>query len=102
VDHKVQSYPEIVYGWKPWKLQSTTKALPIKISQMKEIIVTYEIETRAEGRYNVVFYIWLTRSSQPAYNHISKQEYISSIEFGNEIISGSGKTVIKRYAISIK
>jgi len=173
--HDVKAYPEIIYGWKPWSSRSTTKALPIRISEMKEITAAYEIQMTASGRYNLAFDIWLNTSSLPAgnnisrelmiwldrngmmpagsfvenvkiagewyefyigttshsswtyiafvrinpelkgdtkihefvnylvkNNHISKAEYISSIEFDNEIISGTGETLIKRYAISVK
>jgi len=55
VGYKVKAYPEIIYGWKPWSAQSTTKALPIKISNMKEIVAFYEIDTTASGRYNLLW-----------------------------------------------
>ncbi|MBN1799345.1 MAG: hypothetical protein JW822_12260 [Spirochaetales bacterium] len=174
-EYQVRAYPEIIYGWKPWSSRSTTKTLPVRISEMKEIIATYEIQMSVDGRYNLAFDIWLNRSSRPGgnnisrelmiwldrnamipagslmgnvmiagewyeffignashaawtyiafvkinpelkgdtkihefvnylvkNNHISAQEYIACIEFGNEIISGSGETVIKQYAISVK
>jgi len=32
---------------------------------------------------------------------VSETEYIASIELGNEIVDGQGKTIIKQYEINI-
>jgi hypothetical protein len=34
-------------------------------------------------------------------NHISKTDYLASIEFGNEIVVGKGKTELKKYKVVI-
>jgi hypothetical protein len=35
-------------------------------------------------------------------NLVTGDEYLASIEFGNEIISGTGETVVERYAVSVR
>ena len=62
---EVKAYPEVIYGHKPWLSTSTTGALPRQVSEIEELSVTYDIEMRAQGRYNLAFDIWVTNSDRP-------------------------------------
>ena len=62
---EVKAYPEAIYGHKPWLSTSTTGALPRQLSEIEELSVTYDIELRAQGRYNLAFDIWVTNSDRP-------------------------------------
>jgi hypothetical protein len=173
-DGSVKAYPEIIYGNKPWAQSSTTPNLPIQLSEMNEIIVTYDTVTEATGVYNFAFDIWITFSDEinpenisreimiwvnnagmiPAgeatdiitidgekyafyagdvntgewlyvafvkevksesamlnihnfltylieNEYMSSEEYLASIEFGNEIVQGSGEVVFYNYTINM-
>ena len=175
----VKAYPEIIFGQKPGGA-TTSKVLPIKISDVGAATVSYDVSSVYGGSGNVAFDIWLTDSSNPStwgvppitheimiwldrqgamtpggayrervsidgstyavYNadnwgqgwkyiaFVSKEsrlgtgtldlgnflsylreknlvkgdEYLASIEFGNEVAGGAGETVVKRYMVSIQ
>ena len=169
----VKAYPEIIYGWKPWSLQSTSPELPIRLEAMDSVVVSFRLQRSfIYGVGNLAFDLWITSSGQPntsnikheimiwlerssfrpggskkgtvtidghtydfykadwdwtylafdktspevtervnvgaflgylvAQNHISADEYVASIEFGNEIVSGAGETLIHDYTIHIE
>jgi len=167
----VKAYPEIIYGWKPWNDNSTTINLPIQIVNIGQIIVSHDIILHAIGIYNMSFDLWITNSSTPNENNITREvmiwldkeklepggdfikrvtiggedydfyktdwdwtyfafvkvspklkgitkihefvnyliqegyvstdEYLASIEIGNEIAEGRGNTIIRRYSIEV-
>lgn len=168
----VKSYPEIIFGHKPWSSTSTTPSLPLKISDVQSIILTLDYDLVASGSYNLAFDIWITSTNEPSENNISREimiwltnnelmpagekietvninevnydlyqhtfpgweyltflahepltntsirleqflntlidfqllsesEFLASIEFGNEIVDGSGNLIIKQYEISV-
>lgn len=167
------AYPAIAYGWKPWSQESTTANLPKQVGAINELIVSYQLEFHATGIYNLAFDLWLTRSSipspeeitreimiwidqegiQPAGTlvenvvidgkdyafykkkfdewdylafintsyarsgkinvkrfleyllrnaHITREEFLASIEFGNEISAGKGRLELQKYLISVR
>lgn len=171
----VLSYPEIIYGWKPWVGQSTTSKLPRRINDITECSATYDIDMKKSGAGNLAFDIWITDKAVPAEKNIAMEmmvwldydgqipdgsfmgvvtisgaewdfykgnpphavwgssaflrhgkndqgildikdfldflvknkylsgdDYLASIEFGNEICGGEGKTLFKDYRISMK
>jgi hypothetical protein len=62
-DPSVFSYPEIIFGWKPWSGGPTTDArFPMKVADVKKLAMHYEVETEATGNYNLAPEVWLTRS----------------------------------------
>ena len=63
---EVKAYPEVIYGHKPWLSTSTTGTLPRRISEIGELSVSYDIQLRAQGRYNLAFDIWITDGGRPA------------------------------------
>lgn len=172
-ERKVMAYPAIAYGWKPWSQESTTANLPKQVGAINELIVSYQLEFHATGIYNLAFDLWLTRSSipspeeitreimiwidqegiQPAGTlvenvvidgkdyafykkkfdewdylafintsyarsgkinvkrfleyllrnaHITREEFLASIEFGNEISAGKGRLELQKYLISVR
>lgn len=173
VGNNVKSYPEIIFGYKPFGNTTTTPLLPKKIADLQSAVVSFSsYATTISGSGNLAFDIWITNSSTPqesnisheimiwlerkiqqpagtfvehvtidgsAYdyyrgplswdyiafvktstnkvtsvnisefltylknkNHISANEFLSTIEFGNEVISGTGSTVITNYKVEIK
>jgi hypothetical protein len=170
---EVKAYPEIIYGWKPFRWESTTEKLPLRLDSIKNLTVTYAAEIEATGTYNFAFDIWITKAAQPSeenitreimiwvdstywsphgtvvdtvvfdgeeYNfhkasistwsylafqiiskdnmlkgdldikkfldyliensHMSSGEYLASIELGNEIMEGKGRTIISKFIVN--
>ncbi len=65
VDPSVFSYPEIIFGWKPWSGgKPSDSRFPLKVGDVQHLAIHYTVETRASGSYNLAPEIWLTRSSQ--------------------------------------
>lgn len=57
----VFSYPEIVFGWKPWNPDaSTTSSLPKKISSLNTLNFSYDLTVTTNGMHNVATSMWLT------------------------------------------
>jgi Glycosyl hydrolase family 12 len=70
-DPSVFAYPEIIFGWKPWTGgRSSDHRFPLKISEMQQLAIQYEVETNATGSYNLAPEVWLIsgRSSAGAPN----------------------------------
>jgi len=64
-DDSVFAYPQIVFGWKPWSGgQSTDPRFPMKIADIQQLDLHFEVETQATGHYNLAPEVWLTRSGQ--------------------------------------
>jgi hypothetical protein len=60
-----KSYPNLTYGFKPWRGKTTLDSLPVKVSALQKLDVTYAVSTHARGSYNTSFDLWLTRSDKP-------------------------------------
>lgn len=59
-DSSVFAYPEIIFGWKPWTGgTSSDPRFPLKLAQMGEIAIRYDVETEASGSYNLAPEVWL-------------------------------------------
>jgi Glycosyl hydrolase family 12 len=176
--YNVKGYPEIIFGQKPGGT-TTTKALPIRLSDIGLLTVSYDVTSNYSGSGDVVFDIWLTDTPNPSSfgtppitheivvwldqqgalgpggnfkervningsiyavfvtpkwgegwkyvaffslqsrlgagtvdlgsfltymqdkNLAIGTEYLASIEFGNEIATGSGETIVKSYSVSL-
>ena len=72
--HTILAYPEIVFGWKPWRKVSTTTELPRSLNQIKSIPVKYEFEGSAKGSYNLAFDCWINQSKA-----ISKENILTEV-----------------------
>lgn len=51
-----------------------------------------------KGSINLVSFLKYMKSK----GYVTGEEYVASIEFGNEVTSGSGETLLRGYAISVK
>jgi hypothetical protein len=61
-DASVFSYPEIIFGWKPWTGGKTTHpALPARIAELRKLTVVYDVESQASGSFNLAHEVWITR-----------------------------------------
>jgi Glycosyl hydrolase family 12 len=59
-DRSVFSYPEIVFGWKPWTGGKTTHAsLPTRVGDFKKLTLVYDVESEATGSYNLAPEVWI-------------------------------------------
>ena len=54
------SYPRIGFGWNPWDRESATDVLPRHLQSLSSLVVSFEMESEADGFYNTAFDIWLT------------------------------------------
>src|SRR5262249_21739206 len=60
-DASVFAYPEIEFGWKPWTGgKSTDKRFPMRVGDVKHLVMNYDVETRATGSYDLAPEIWIT------------------------------------------
>ena len=87
---QVKSYPEIIYGWKPWNSESTTPALPVKLADLKEATVTYDTSISATGTYNLAFDVWITQDAVSNPDNITHEVMIWPVNSG---MHAAGKLV---------
>ena len=66
-DETVFAYPSITFGWKPWTGGATTDPrFPLRVADVKRLELRYEVETQAEGVYNLAPEIWFTKTKPAA------------------------------------
>jgi hypothetical protein len=66
-DSSVFAYPEIIFGWKPWTGgQSSDSRFPLRLSNMQHLAIQYEVETEAQGSYNLAPEVWITSGHSSA------------------------------------
>lgn len=70
---QVKSYPEVIYGQKPWDSESSTSALPARIESIRELSIAYAVELSAEGTYNLAYDIWVTSTDPPTPDTITHE-----------------------------
>ena len=179
------AYPEIEFGWKPWSGGKSTDArFPLKVSALPHLALNYEVETQANGSYDLAPEVWLIDSpggsqaadpksittevmfwmdyaagarpagqvietvtldglayelwkednigvaangkgwrllsfKSPTIRHqgtisidtllkhlvalklVNPEDYLASVEFGNEVMGGSGTTWVKRFDVQV-
>lgn len=60
-DPTVFAYPSATFGWKPWAGGASTDArFPMRLGHLVSLDLSYEVETDAEGSFNLGAEIWLT------------------------------------------
>ncbi len=60
-DKTVYSYPEIIYGYKPWdNMTSTDPRFPMKVNGMPNVQMTWDVTATRTGHYDFAPEIWLT------------------------------------------
>ena len=72
----VKAYPEVIFGKKPWESSSTDAALPIKIQNLDELYVVYDLDMVATGSYNLAFEFWVTIDSMSSETGITTEVMI--------------------------
>ena len=72
----VKAYPEVIFGKKPWESSSTDAALPIKIQNLDELYVVYDLAMVATGSYNLAFEFWVTIDSMSSETGITTEVMI--------------------------
>src|SRR5512146_3307287 len=59
-DSSVFSYPEVVFGWKPWTGGKTTDPhLPTRVGDYKKLTLVYDVESQITGSYNLAPEVWI-------------------------------------------
>jgi len=59
-DPSVFAYPEIIFGWKPWTGgKSSDRRFPMKLADMQQLKIHYDVETDANGSYNLAPEVWI-------------------------------------------
>ena len=65
-DATVFAYPEIEFGWKPWSGgKSTDPRFPMKVRDLPSVSLSYEVETVADGSYDLAPEVWLVSGPGP-------------------------------------
>lgn len=62
---QVKAYPEVVFGHKPGYPKSTTKALPARLNELREVRMDYAVQVNREGSGNMAVDMWLTNIPSP-------------------------------------
>ena len=74
--YHVKSYPEVMFGKKPWSSTSTHPSMPLKAVDVESFIVDFDLEMEAEGSYNLAFEFWVTSDSLSDHNGITTEVMI--------------------------
>ena len=86
----VKAYPEVIFGKKPWSSSSTNEALPIKIQNLDEFYVVYDLDMVATGSYNLAFEFWVTIDSMSSETGITTEVMIW---MDNNLIGPAGNII---------
>ena len=86
----VKAYPEVIFGKKPWESSSTDAALPIKIQNLDELYVVYDLDMVATGSYNLAFEFWVTIDSMSSETGITTEVMIW---MDNNLIGPAGNII---------
>jgi len=70
-DHSVKSTANLLYGFLPWGLYSTTPKLPIAMNALHTLTSHYDFFSSGDGEYNTAFRIYLTNSKTSHPKHIN-------------------------------
>lgn len=63
-DPTVFAYPSATFGWEPWAGGTSTDArFPMRLGDLVTLDLSYEVQTEAEGAYNLGAEIWLTSAA---------------------------------------
>ena len=90
IGYNVKAYPEIIFGKKPWSINSTTNELPLKVGNVETFEVNFDLNIEASGNYNLAFEFWVTEDS------ISNQDQITNevmIWTANSLLQPAGEEI---------
>ena len=87
-DPSVFAYPEIEFGWKPWSGgPSTDPRFPMRVSDLPQLSLHYEVETQADGSYDLAPEVWLTNS--PATTAANPKSITTEVMFWMDYAGGA-------------
>jgi len=66
-------YPEVIYGKKPWRSESTTSSLPVLVDSIKTLEVSLAVSMNPYEKYNLAFDIWITNGTESSPAHITDE-----------------------------
>ena len=67
-DPSVFAFPSATFGWKPWAGGTPTDArFPMRVADLVMLELSYEVETSADGAFNLAAEIWLTSEAPSAF-----------------------------------
>jgi hypothetical protein len=88
-DASVFAYPEIEFGWKPWSGGKSTDArFPMKVSDVPRLALNYEVETVADGSYDLAPEVWLT-NGPPASETADPKSITTEVMFWMDYAAGA-------------
>jgi hypothetical protein len=64
-DEMPEAFPEIVFGYHPWRDASTSADLPRRLADLEALRVEYDARVEGTGAYNVAFQLWLVDRVPP-------------------------------------
>ena len=94
-DSTVHSYPELIFGQKPWFSSSTTSTLPAVVNTLHSVVAQFgaQLQHSNDGGGDFTFDIWLTNSAtvpaQKSYLPLNTELMILLDEWGSYAPIGS-------------
>lgn len=64
-EYEVKAFPNLFYGHQPWRDVSTSDAMPVRVGDVTEFDVAYNVSLDAEGTYNLAFQFFTTNGPEP-------------------------------------
>jgi hypothetical protein len=93
---EVFSYPEIIFGWKPWFQQSTTVELPQRLGNISRLDADYSVETYSIGSgLNLAFDMWITDGAVASLPAIRYELMVWEYEPGGVIPFGELRATLR-------
>jgi len=69
-------YPEVIYGKKPWRTESTTANLPVALDSVESLEVSMTATMIPYAKYDLAFDIWITNSAESRSTDITDEVMI--------------------------
>lgn len=69
-------YPEVIYGKKPWRTESTTANLPVALDSVESLEASMAATMIPYAKYDLAFDIWITNSAESRSTDITDEVMI--------------------------
>jgi hypothetical protein len=63
-DPMPEAFPELVFGWQPWRAASTTDRLPRRLRDLGAGRVRWAVELEGDGVHNLALQLWLVAGAR--------------------------------------
>jgi hypothetical protein len=63
-DAMPEAFPELVFGWQPWRAASTTDRLPRRLRDLGAGRVRWAVELEGDGVHNLALQLWLVAGAR--------------------------------------